>query len=242
VVDGAVQASSLETESAVFDASANIDPIWASVEDDIKFRVHANGGVSIGSGTIPHPNSLFVLGGQISLNYDYIRVEVPREIGFSGSLLPLLDNSHDLGSPAYRWDNVYATNGTIQTSDLREKKNIQNLNYGLKELMQLRPVRYEWKDKPYSDPKLGLIAQEVLPLIPEVVQTHEWEMGKDENATPKKVELDRLGVYYSDLIPVLIKAIQEHQQQIESQGQMLRVLQQQVKQFVQTPSVRSDIM
>jgi hypothetical protein len=65
-------------------------------------------------------------------------------------------------------------------------------------------------------------------------------MGKDENATPKKVELDRLGVYYSDLIPVLIKAIQEQQQQIEAHDQMIRELGQQMEQLAQKYSMYSE--
>jgi hypothetical protein len=108
------------------------------------------------------------------------------------------------------------------------KKNVQDLDYGLKELMQLRPVRYEWKSKPYSDPKLGLIAQEILPLIPEVVQTHEWKYGEDENAEPEKIALDRMGMYYSDLIPVLIKAIQEQQALIETQQTQLNQQQKEI--------------
>ena len=37
------------------------------------------------------------------------------------------DNANDLGSPSSRWDDVYATNGTIQTSDRNEKQDIEVL-------------------------------------------------------------------------------------------------------------------
>ena len=37
------------------------------------------------------------------------------------------DNQFDLGHPSYRWDDVYATNGTIQTSDERKKQQIASL-------------------------------------------------------------------------------------------------------------------
>ncbi len=51
-----------------------------------------------------------------------------------------------------------------------------------------------------------------------MVKTHDWQTtSDDENALLEKVELERLGVYYSDLIPVLIKAIQEQQEIISSQ-------------------------
>ena len=38
------------------------------------------------------------------------------------------DNVVDLGTPSARWDDIYATNGTIQTSDRNEKQNIEELS------------------------------------------------------------------------------------------------------------------
>jgi len=37
------------------------------------------------------------------------------------------DNSRDWGQSNYRWDDIYATNGTIQTSDRNEKQSIESL-------------------------------------------------------------------------------------------------------------------
>ncbi|MGC1471609.1 MAG: tail fiber domain-containing protein, partial [Psychroserpens sp.] len=77
------------------------------------------------------------------------------------------------------------------------------------------PISFNWKDQDNPDTKLGLIAQDLQILIPEVVHTHIWEKNETTGALTKK-ELDRLGVYYSDLVPVLIKAIQEQQAVIKS--------------------------
>ena len=122
-------------------------------------------------------------------------------ISTAGAILPGVDNVQDLGSAAVRWDDVYATNGTIQTSDIRLKKNITPLKYGLAEALKLRPVRYQWKDNDGKE-KIGLIAQEVLQIIPEIVN-----IGDDENKMH--------GLNYSELTVVLIKAIQEQQKMIE---------------------------
>ena len=85
----------------------------------------------------------------------------------------------------------------------------------------MQPVSFNWKNKNIPDTKLGLIAQDLKELVPEVVKTHTWE--KDEvTGTLTKKELERLGVYYSDLVPVLIKAIQEQQEIIESQSEELK--------------------
>jgi len=84
------------------------------------------------------------------------------------------------------------------------KKDIQDLNYGLNTVMQLRPVSYRWKNGE-GGINIGLIAQEVQPIIPEVV-----DVGEDEIKT--------LGMKYNELIPVLISAIQEQQKIITSQS------------------------
>jgi Chaperone of endosialidase len=111
-------------------------------------------------------------------------------------ITPTVDNAADLGTSSLRYKDIYASNSVIQTSDLRLKKNIKQLPYGLQEVLQLRPVTFEWKNSKDESIKLGLIAQEIQTLIPEVVN-----VGDDE--------LKMLGVKYADLIPVLIKAIQE---------------------------------
>jgi hypothetical protein len=46
----------------------------------------------------------------------------------SSQFYPLLDNSKDVGAASYRFDDIYATNGTIQTSDRNEKQDIEALS------------------------------------------------------------------------------------------------------------------
>lgn len=139
------------------------------------------------------------------------------QIETGGSLIPRADNLHDLGASNRRWDDVYATNGTIQTSDLRDKTNIREISYGLNELMKLRAVSYNWKDDINDESKLGLIAQELLKVIPEVVKTHSYQYVNQDSDQQRLVENERMGVYYSDLIPVLIRSIQEQQFMIDKQ-------------------------
>jgi hypothetical protein len=116
-------------------------------------------------------------------------------------LYPTSDNIYSLGKSGARWTAVWAANGTIQTSDIRLKTNIQSLHYGLKEVMNMHPISYDWKNNPNSNHKIGLIAQEVRSVVPEVVIGDETK--------------ENLGMNYAELIPVLIKAIQEQQLQIE---------------------------
>jgi len=63
---------------------------------------------------------------------------------------------------------------------------------------------------------LGFSAQELQTILPEVVKTHDWKIISE--ATPDQYQYlrnDKLGVMYSQIIPVTVKAIQEQQTQIE---------------------------
>lgn len=146
-----------------------------------------------------------------------------------GYFAPGSDNSRTLGSSSFRWQTVYAVNGTINTSDLRDKDNIQDLNYGVAEVMKLRPVSFTWKENPQWGRKIGFIAQEIEPVLKEVVQVgnlpvNQGEKAIEGNVERKPEESDKYGVYYSDIIPVLTKAIQEQQNYINGLEERIKAL------------------
>ncbi|MBI4117343.1 MAG: NYN domain-containing protein [Parcubacteria group bacterium] len=96
-------------------------------------------------------------------------------------------------------------NGSACTaSSLRFKENIQDLNYGLAEVLQFRPVTFTFKPESNIGPgtKLGFIAEEMQTIIPEVVT-----LDNDGNV---------FGLDYPVLTAVLAKAIQEQQANIAS--------------------------
>jgi hypothetical protein len=126
-----------------------------------------------------------------------------------GSVLPATDGLQSLGTSLNRWSAVWAANGAIQTSDARLKRNVTDLGYGLHEVLQLRPVSYEWRDHSDGRRHLGLIAQDVQRVVPEAVVA-----GDGPRAT--------LGMAYTDLVPVLVKAIQEQQGTLRAQEGLLR--------------------
>ncbi|WP_400075428.1 tail fiber domain-containing protein [Winogradskyella sp. R77965] len=108
--------------------------------------------------------------------------------------------------------NAFLVGTLFQNSDSRLKTNITNLSYGLEEILQLQPKQYFWKKRPEQEQaSLGLIAQEVEKLIPNIV--HE---GSDDKKT--------LSLSYIELIPVLINAIKEQDQKISDlEAQLLKV-------------------
>src|SRR5207253_9581326 len=54
-------------------------------------------------------------------------------------------------------------------SDIRLKTGVANLKYGLNEVLRLHPVSWTWKTDSEHRRQVGLIAQEVRPLLPELI-------------------------------------------------------------------------
>ena len=93
---------------------------------------------------------------------------------------------------------AYVNGSLVTTSDATKKKNITDLTYGLEDIMKLRAVSYDWKNNGQTN--IGFIAQEVEDIIPEVVHG---------------IEGENLGISYSHLTALAIKAIQQQQIQID---------------------------
>lgn len=180
---------------------------------------HARITGNVGIGAPPNGNTL-QLGGSAGGAIGIGSVEKMEDGGAfilttNSTLLPSSDNTRTLGSAANRWNAVWATDGTINTSDAREKTNIRDLVYGLNEILQLHPVSFHWKNNMSEGNKLGLLAQEIQKVLPEVVRDYDY-ITDEKTGQATKVKTERLGVAYSDIIPVLIHAIQEQQAQIEN--------------------------
>jgi len=84
----------------------------------------------------------------------------------------------------------------------------------------LRAVKFNWKNNADAGDKLGVVAQEIQKVFPEVVRN--WEYKVDEETGKKtKVPTEKLGVMYADIIPVLIRGMQEQQKEIEDLKQLV---------------------
>jgi trimeric autotransporter adhesin len=98
---------------------------------------------------------------------------------------------------------IYSTSTSITSiSDQRFKENIQDIDVGLSQVMQLKPRRFDWKEDQGENRKgaVGFIAQEVQEVMPDLV-TH-FKTNDEETE-------EYLGIRSQDLIPTLVKAIQE---------------------------------
>lgn len=139
---------------------------------------------------------------------------VPR-MDVQAAIEPWSANTYDLGADNFRWRHVYTENITTRTgivtdSDKRLKDRIVDLDYGLAEVLTLRPVSYHLKQDESKQTHLGFIAQEVESIVPEIIR---------QTSDEKHMR----SMSYSELIPVLIKATQEQQIIIEKQANELQI-------------------
>jgi len=110
-----------------------------------------------------------------------------------GSVLPHSDNGNHLGLSANRWIDIYAVNGTIQTSDKRQKS-IVGESLGLDFIRQLKPFAFRWKDE--ERVRYGLGAQDILALA----TNGSFIEGSEET---------QYSMNYSEFIAPLVRAVQE---------------------------------
>ena len=128
---------------------------------------------------------------------------------FSGGIYPTTDDRYDLGTGSYRWDDIFATSGTVNTSDSRLKENIQPAKLGLDFINDLNPITYKWKKKNKKKVDAthhGIIAQEVV----ETLKDHGIDSLEDFGGIYHDGEDEsHYGARYNEFIPILMKAVQE---------------------------------
>jgi hypothetical protein len=130
----------------------------------------------------------------------------------------LSDNFVDLGSASYRMDDIYATNGTIQTSDQNEKQDIAELSdaeqrvaVAAKGLLR----KFRWKDAvaekgDEARTHFGIIAQDLqAAFAAEGLDASDYAMFIHTTWTDEETgeERSRMGVRYSELLAFIIAAI-----------------------------------
>ena len=92
-------------------------------------------------------------------------------------------------------------------SDERLKENIKDLETGLDEVLALKPRRFDWIESEKVPTKniAGFIAQEVETVLPDLIGS--YEHNRVDNAKSLRM---------GDMIPTLVKAIQELTTKLEA--------------------------
>ncbi len=128
----------------------------------------------------------------------------------TGQFGPLIHDDLDLGSSNFKFDNIFATNGTISTSDQNLKNTIATSDLGLDFINRLNPVSYKFNGKTRTH--YGLIAQEIETVLGAISKPATGFGGfckdeKDEDGVDLETPL--YGLRYTEFIAPMIKALQE---------------------------------
>ena len=174
-------------------------------------KLSVSGGGSFGSGydTTAAPTGGLIIEGNVGIGKTnpQTKLEVAGTI-WTDSRYEFLDNT-PVGST-----NLCVSGTTIGycTSLKRYKEDVLNLDLGLKEIMQLKPVRFMWTKELGGQESIGFIAEEVEKISPLLAQY---------TLSPNKKSEKLSGVNYNLISTVLTKAMQEQQAQIEEMQQSL---------------------
>jgi hypothetical protein len=150
-------------------------------------------------------------GGLKFFTYGNLRMYIP---GFNvQSAVQIRGNNNVQTDWPGGWDGGLATrdisctsiyySGLTQRSDIRKKTNIQTYTRGLNEVIQLRPVTFNWKPEHYynsDEEQYGFIAQEVEQIIPEIVDEDSQGYKNIKNA----------------FIPILVNSIRELKAELDA--------------------------
>ncbi len=140
-------------------------------------------------------------------------------VDISGHTKPGADNSYTCGTSGNRWSDIYAVSGSVNTSDAREKENIEDLSKGLEFVKKLRPVEFNFTHGKRTH--FGFLAQDLEKIIADTgedfaafvkayyEEENIVEQDEEGNDIVETIEKYRLGIRYSELIAPLVKAFQE---------------------------------
>jgi hypothetical protein len=163
-------------------------------------------------GNLPH--LMFAGGGDGGIYYQSIaRWQMYHSIG---------NNCTGFGSSATRSGyivqingSLWATGNVVAFSDRRKKDNIKTIENALLKVLQLRGVTYTRKHEAHEDARddsfqglqMGMIAQEVEEIVPEVVSYD--------------AEADEYGLDYSKMVGLLVESIKDQHAIVEAQKEII---------------------
>jgi hypothetical protein len=114
---------------------------------------------------------------------------------------------------------------TANTSDRRLKENVKNIPNAIEKVKSINGVTFDWKedleDINYTRLRIhdvGVIAQEIQAVLPDAVRPAPFDTDEEGNSRSGE---NYLTVQYEKIVPLLIEAIKEQQQQIDELKSLL---------------------
>jgi hypothetical protein len=167
--------------------------------DKERMRIAANGEVTFGVTAAYDTSLVWRADFTGTIHGRIFATGAPRVVVVAGE-----SNGVQLTSGATSW---------TSNSDERLKDINCEIENAVEKLSTLRTVHFSWKSDESKKESLGLIAQDVEKQFPQLIDKGELAIkGKEE----KIDKTEYLGIRYTELIPVLVKAIQELNEKIDS--------------------------
>ena len=167
--------------------------IYASGAMYSNSSIYAIGGIGSQAGIVIDYGYAYGLNSnnQVAANAWYMQVSTSWSNGFR-----FFYGGTGVGTGAAKANIDTAGNYSV-LSDISKKKDIALSTLGLSKILLLKPSTFKFKDDEKEEEQLGFIAQEVRDIIPQAY----YEDGEGDDKF--------IGLTYSSIIPVLVKAIQE---------------------------------
>lgn len=121
----------------------------------------------------------------------------------------------------------YISGGTWQSSDAMLKENISPINNALEIITQLEPKSYTFRTEEFpqlnlpSEIQYGVVAQELESILPNLVRDCISPEKRDSVGNIIAESVSFKAVNYVELIPILLQALKDQQQQINSMQNQL---------------------
>jgi hypothetical protein len=219
------------TERMRIDSSGNLGIGTSSPAVDLHIENDASTSeiMRIGSSTVSHDTGIYLrTTGTAKISYGSgaalafygggAGTTERLKIDSSGNILAGTDDAQDIGSGSKRFDDIHATNGTIQTSDRNEKQDIAELSdaeqrvaVAAKGLLR----KFRWKSAVVEKgdnarTHFGIVAQDLqAAFTAEGLDARDYGMFISSTWTDEETneEKTRMGVRYSELLAFIISAI-----------------------------------
>ena len=127
-------------------------------------------------------------------------------------------NKLETRSDGAQTNGIHRATGNIisNTSDGRLKTNIENIPNALDKVMLLNGVTYNWNENTpegfdKEKTEVGLIAQEVEAVLPEIIHNAPFDRDEDDNSISGE---DYKTLQYERVVPLLVEAIKELKEEI----------------------------
>jgi len=198
---------------ASYDSTGAFKPISFLTSDAERMRIDTSGNLLVGQTTAS----------QTTVGFSVTPSGVVSTAMTASTSAANSYHLYSTGAGAYRFyvglgGTINATSTTITgISDQRLKENIRDLDDGLAKILALQPRKFDWKEGKGAGTKdaRGFIAQEFEAVFPDMIE--EWLDPAPEGEEPYKA-------VNANLIPTLVKAIQEQQALIASQSAIITAL------------------